>query len=99
MLSLQKQSRFIKKIVQLPNGAWADVVFELIEVNGKIVAKAVSGRIIEENILTQEEVLSLPVYFERQTFKPIISPFFSNAISLLKDLSFVTSQPARAPNY
>ncbi len=99
MLSLQKQVKFIKKIIQLPNGAWADVVFELIEIDGKIVAKAVSGKLIEENVLTQEEILSLPVYFERQTFKPIISPFFSDVTNTLRDLSFIISQPARAPSF
>ena len=99
MLSLQKQSKFIKKTIQLPNGSWAYVVFELIEVNGKIIAKAVCGKLIEENVITQEKVLALPVYFETETFKPIVSPFFADTIKLLKDLSFVTSQPARAPNF
>ena len=99
MLSLQKQSKFIRKTIQLQNGSWAYVVFELIEVNGKIVAKAVCGKLIEENIITQEEVLALPVYFEAETFKPIVSPFFADVLKLVKDLSFVTSQPARAPNF
>ena len=99
MLSLQKQQKFIKKTIQLPNGSWALVVFELLEVNGKIVAKAVCGKIIEENIISQEEILALPVYFEKQNFLPITSPFFADVFNLIKDLSFVTSQPARAPNY
>lgn len=99
MLSLQKQSRFIKKTIQLPNGAWAYVVFELIEVNGKIVAKAISGKLVEENIISQNEVLALPVYFDIETIKPIASPFFADSIKLLKDLSFIVSQPARAPNF
>jgi hypothetical protein len=104
MLSLQKRSKFIKKTIQLPNGSFALVVFELLEVNGKIIAKAVCGKILEENIISQEDlpaqarVLALPVYFERKTFKSIASPFFADVINLLKDLSFVTSQPARAPN-
>lgn len=99
MLSLQKQSKFIKKTIQLPNGSWALVVFELFEVNGKITAKAVCGKLIEENAFSQEEVLALPVYFERQNFIPIISPFFAEVASIIKDFSFVTSQPARAPNF
>jgi len=98
MLSLQKQSKFINKTIQLPNGSLALVVFELFEVNGKIVAKAVCGKLIEENLVTQEEILSLPVYFERENFKPIVSPFFAEVISLIKDLSFVVAQPTRAPN-
>ena len=110
MLAIQKQSaccamlgagkqKFIKKTIQLPNGSWALVVFELIEVNGKIVAKAVCGKIIGEAIVSQEEVLALPIYFEKQNFLPITSPFFANVLNLIKDLSFVISQPTRAPNY
>lgn len=98
MLALQKQSKFIKKTIQLPNGSWALVVFELIELNGKIVAKAICGKLIEENIVTQEEVLALPVYFEIETFKPIVSPFFADVLKLVKDLSFTTCQHTRAPN-
>ena len=111
MLAIQKQpacrgcvcgagrSKFIKKTIQLPNGSWALVVFELLEVNGKIVAKAVCGKIIEENIISQEEILALPVYFEKQNFLPITSPFFADIQELIKDLSFVISQPPRAPNF
>jgi len=104
MLAIQKQQKFIKKTIQLPNGSWALVVFELLEVNGKIVAKAVCGKIIEENILSQEDlpaqagILALPVYFEKQNFLPITSPFFADVQELIKDLSFVISQPSRAPN-
>jgi len=99
MLAIQKQQKFIKKTIQLPNGSWALVVFELLEVNGKIVAKAVCGKIIEENIISQEEILALPVYFEKQNFLPITSPFFADIQELIKDLSFVTSQPTRAPSF
>ncbi len=99
MLSLQKQPKFIKKAIQLPNGTWALVVFELLEINGKTIAKAVYGKLIQENVTTQEEVLSLPIYFEIETFKPIVSPFFAEIERLLKDLSFITSQPARAPTF
>jgi hypothetical protein len=98
MLSLQKQSKFIKKAIQLPNGTWALVVFELVEVNGKIIAKAVCGKLIEENIPKQEEVIALPINFEKENFIPITSPFFADVISVIKDLSFVVSQPSRAPN-
>jgi hypothetical protein len=98
VLALQKQSKFIKKTITLPNGSLALVVFELVEINGKIVAKAVCGKLIEENIISQEDVLALPVYFEREHFVPIVSPFFADVLSLVKDLSFVISQPSRAPN-
>ncbi|MFH1626731.1 MAG: hypothetical protein ABH971_01320 [bacterium] len=98
MLAIQKQSKFIEKIIQLPNGSQVLVVFELIELNGKIIAKAICGKIIEKNIILKEEVLFLPIYFERENFKPIISPFFANVLILVKDLSFITCQPTRAPN-
>jgi len=108
MLSLQKQSRYIKSKITLPDGSLALVVFELQEINGKIVAKAICGKLIQETtkngapsrgeIFSQEEILALPVYFDTETFKPIISPFFAEVVILLKDLSFITSQPARAPN-
>lgn len=100
MLALQKQLKFIKKIIKLPNGEFADVVFELIEVNGKIIAKAVSGKIIEaQSIVVKEEVLCLTGCSENTSFKPVASPFFENIEIILKDLSFITSQPARAPSF
>ena len=99
MLSLQKQSRYIKRQVKLLDGSLALVVFELVEKNGKIIAKPICGKVIKECVPVQEEILSLPVYFEKETFKPIVSPFYSKLFEVLKDLSFVTSQPARAPNF
>ena len=109
MLSLQKQpacrailgagrSKFIKKTIQLPNGSWALVVFELIEVNGKITAKAICGKLIGENIPAQEELIALPVNFEKENFLPISSPFFADVLNVVKDLLFVVAQPTRAPN-
>jgi hypothetical protein len=99
VLALQKQSKFIKKTITLPNGSLALVVFELVEINGKITAKAVCGKLIEENIISQEEILALPVYVEIETIEPIVSPFFADILNLVKDLSFVISQPSRAPNF
>ncbi len=99
MLALQKQSKFIKKTITLPNGSLALVVFELIEINGKITARAVCGKLIEENTISQGEILALPVYFDIETVKPIVSPFFADILGLVKDLSFVISQPSRAPNF
>ena len=98
MLSLQKQSKYIKRQVTLPDGSLALVVFELVEINGKVVAKAIFGKRIENNI-SQEEILALPVYFETETFKPIVSPFFAEIKNIVKDLSFTTCQNTRAPNF
>jgi len=99
MLSIQTQPKYIKRAVQLPNGSWALVVFELIEVNGKVTAKAVCGKILGESSVSCEEViLSLPAHIDIETVEPIVSPFFSKIENILKDLSFVVSQPSRAPN-
>ena len=107
MLALQTQPKYIRKAVQLPNGSWALVVFELVEINGKIIAKAISGKIIAcseqsrggEKCFDQEVVLALPAYFERESIEPVVSPFFAEVQNILKDLSFVVSQPARAPTF
>lgn len=98
MLSIQKQPQYIRKTMRLPNGSYALVVFELLEINGKTIAKAVYGKILEAKI-SQSEILALPVYFERQSVKPLASPFFSFIPTILKDLSFITVQSTRAPNF
>ena len=100
MLALQKQSKFIKKTITLPDGSLALVVFELTEVNGKIIAKAVCGKILGQETTPFEcsEVLALPVYFESESVEPIVSPFFADVVDLIRDLSFIVSQPSRAPN-
>lgn len=108
MLALQKQSKFIKKTITLPDGSLALVVFELTEVNGKIIAKAVCGKILGQatkngvpsrgKIYSQEEILALPVYFESELVEPVVSPFFADVVDLIRDLSFIVSQPSRAPN-
>ncbi len=99
MLSIQKQPKYLRKTVRLPNGSFALVVFELQEINGKTIARAVYGKILGQAAVRKEENLALPVYFERQTIKPLVSPFFSYVSTVLKDLSFITSQSTRAPNF
>lgn len=99
MLSIQKQPKFLRKTMRLPDGQLALVVFELIEVNGKVTAKAVYGEILQGTVASTEQVIALPVYFERQHIVPLVSPFFSYVSNLVKDFSFVTSQSTRAPNF
>lgn len=99
MLSIQKQPQYIRKTMRLPNGQMALVVFELLEINGKITAKAVYGKILQNNVSSSEKIVALPVYFERQNIAPVVSPFFSYVSKFLKDLSFITSQSTRAPNF
>ena len=99
MLSIQKQPKFLRKTMRLPDGQLALVVFELVEVSGKTIARAVYGKILQGNVSSNEKFVALPVYFERQTIKPIASPFFAYVSTILKDLSFITSQSTRAPNF
>ncbi len=100
MLSVQKQPQYIKKTITLPNGELALVVFELVQINGKVVAKAVFGEILgQANMSSQEAIVALPVFTERQNIVPVVSPFFSYVSNLLKDFSFVTSQSTRAPSF
>ncbi len=98
MLAIQKQKQFIEREVQLPNGSWAVVVFELIEKNGKVTAKAISLKAIEQKV-EKSEIIALPVYVESQNIAPVVSPYFAEIKTLLKDLSFVISQPTRAPAF
>jgi hypothetical protein len=98
MLAVQKQPQYIQKTVQLPNGTWALVVFELVERNGHIVAKAVSGKLLSEQKIVKEEILCLPCIKTPADFLPIKS-IFSNLVSnFSKDFSFIISQPTRAPS-
>ena len=96
MLTLRKQPQYVQKTVVLPNGSKALVVFELVETGGKITAKAVFGKILEQ---AEETILSLPVFINRQNIRPIASPFFSFVSEIVKDLSFTISQPSRAPDF
>ena len=82
----------------MPNGSWALVVFELIEVNGKIVARAISGKILGQAEAKNEEILALPLTIESESVEVVVSPFFPETEVLIKDLSFVLSQPTRGPN-
>jgi hypothetical protein len=97
MLAVQKQSKFIEKAVKLPNGAWALVVFELVEENGHIIARAVSGKILNEKIV-KKETLCLPCVKSPVEFLPIKSIFSEFVSTFSKDFSFVMSQPTRAPS-
>jgi hypothetical protein len=98
MLAIQKQNQYIQKAVQLPNGAWALVVFELVERNGQIVARAVSGKLLGD-IQTKEEVLCLPSVKSPSEFVPVRSTIYSLLSTFSRDFSFIMSQPTRAPSF
>ena len=94
MLAIQKQPKYIQKAVQLPNGAWAMVVFELVLRDGQIVARAVSG-----TVLGEQKVLCLPCIKTPADFLPIKSIFLDLVSNFSKDFSFIMSQPTRAPSF
>ena len=98
MLAIQKQQKYFQKAVQLPNGEWALLVFELVERNGQIIAKAVSGKILGEEIVT-EEILCLPCVKSPVEFIPIKSVFSNIVLNFVKDFSFMTCLVTRAPNF
>ena len=99
MLSLQTQPKHIQKAVQLPNGAWAMVIFELIERNGQIVARAVSGKMLGDIQAEPAEILCLPCVKTPTDFLPIKSIFSDLVSNFFKDFSFIMSQPTRAPSF
>lgn len=99
MLAIQKRNKYIQKAVQLPNGNWALVVFELVEMNGQVVARPVSGKILADIQFEPEDILCLPCIKSPVHFLPIKSTFYNFVSALEKDFSFVLSQPTRAPSY
>jgi len=99
MLAIQKQPKYIQKAVQLPNGAWGLVVFELVEINGHIIAKAVSGKLLADIQTEQSEILCLPCIKSPAYFSPILSTYYFIRDTFSNDFSFVVSQPTRAPSF
>lgn len=98
MLSLQKQNKYFSKEILMPNGSHAVVWFELVETNGRLIAKAISVNVIEENS-TECAPICLPILISKivhATVKKICANFVAPIISVL---DFVTSQPTRAPAY
>ena len=100
MLAIQKTKKYIQKAVQLPNGAWALVVFELVERDGQIVARAVSGKLLGEQNeqIVKEEILCLPSVKSPSEFVPVRSTIYSLLSTFSRDFSFIMSQPTRAPS-
>ncbi len=98
MLAVQKQHGYARKMVTLPNGAKAFVVFELTEINGKITAKAVFIKVLEQAV-EKNPVMFISGGAEKKTVKPIVSPFFAEVENIFKNFSFTVSQPTRAPDF
>ena len=98
MLAIQKQPNYLRKTVQLPNGAWVLVTFELVELNGKIIARAVAGKLLPD-IKEEKEVLCLPCIKSPAEFVPVKSVFSNIVSAFSKDFSFMTCLVTRAPNF
>ncbi len=97
MFALSAQQKYFQKEVVLPNGSKAIVFFELVETNGRIVARAVNVQIISE-AKASASVVYLPVSITRAIFAPVVA-FYSNYVApIVEELSFITSQPTRAPS-
>lgn len=99
MLAIKKQTNYLEKAVRLPNGSWAMVVFELVERDGHIIAKAVSYKLLTEVPAQETDNLYLPGVKSPAEFVPI--RYFTSDVltSFIKDFSFIMSQPTRAPSF
>jgi hypothetical protein len=99
MLAIQKQPKYFSRMMTMPNGVEALVVFELIERNGHLVAKAIYAEAVDTSTIPEEKVFALPGIKSPVEFVPI--QFFPADVihSFLKDFSFITSQQTRAPSF
>jgi len=97
MLAVQKQNKYFSKVMKMPNGKPALVFFELVERNGRFIAKALYFREISKEI-QKDKLVALPIFHESFSIKPLIKSPFSYLTFFAKDLQFFTSQKTRAPS-
>ena len=83
----------------MPDGISALVVFELIERDGHIIAKAVYAEKINVKSVPEQKVLLLDGEVICTDVSPVKSYFTSFITPYFKDFSFVLSQPTRAPSF
>jgi len=100
MLALQTRSQIIPKEIRLPNGKLVLGIFLVTEENGKLKARLVSIRPLEqgESFESNEDILALPCYFETQSVLPKKSVCSEYCFKTFKDFSFLTKQFTRAPS-
>ncbi len=98
MLAIQKQPKYFSRFMAMPNGVHAWVVFELVERDGHLVAKAIYAEAVDINKVPKQNIYALPGIKSPVEFVPV--QFYPAKIfhSFLRDLSFVISQPTRAPS-
>ncbi len=99
MLAIQRRNKYISKVMMMPNGVEALVVFELIERNGKVIAKAVYAEAVDINTVPEQDVLCLPCVKSPTEFLPKKTIFSDLVSNFSKDYSFLTCLVTRAPNF
>jgi len=98
MLAVQKQPKYLSKVITMSNGTDALVIFELIERNGHIIARAVYAETIKASSIPEQEVFMLPGDLSSATVIPTKSYFSTYVSPFFKDFTFLTSQLTRAPS-
>ena len=98
MLAIQKKNKYFSRIMTMPNGVEALVVFELIEQNGHLVAKAVYAEAIDASTIPEQKICLINGKCFISQVAPIKSYFTAFVTPYFKDFSFVMSQPTRAPS-
>lgn len=99
MLAIQRQPKYFSKVMTMPNGVEALVYFEIIERDGHFIAKAIYAEAIDASTIPEQKVYALPGCLTCSDVLPIKSYFAPIVSTFLKDFSFVTSQPTRAPSF
>jgi hypothetical protein len=99
MLAIQKQQKYFSKVMTMPNGVQALVVFEIVERNGHMIAKAIYAETIDVSAVPEQKVLLLDGEVYCVDVAPVKSFYTKYVLPYAKDFSFVTSQPTRAPSF
>jgi hypothetical protein len=99
MLAVQKQSKYFSKVMMMPNGVEALVIFELVERNGHLIAKAIYAEAIDASTIPEQKVYALPGSVICSDVTPVKGFFTAFVSPYFKDFSFLTSQLTRAPSF
>ena len=99
MLAVQKQIKYFSRIMTRPDGSQVLVVFELIERNEHLVARAVYAEALDADTVPEQKVYALPGVKSPTEFV-LVKSIFGHFVSIFsKDFSFMTCSIARAPNF
>ncbi len=98
-LSYRGGVKYFTRIMTLPNGVEAIVYFEVVLRDGHYVARAVHAEPINSSTIATDAVLAIAGAISRSIITPVKSYFTYLSPFTLKDFTFVTSQPTRAPSF